>query len=106
MKKHVVQCFGMDLVSVTALQAIPIGGYCLHELRDRNQRSSKEKKRQMSKRTKAASDYPMTTRGSKLASEARKMGNALSDEKRAELLRRGMVKIYGGDPRQTTRSRH
>jgi hypothetical protein len=50
-------------------------------------------------------DYPDHTGGCGHAAEARKQGNSLSDEKREDLFRRGMAMIYGGDARQTTRTR-
>jgi hypothetical protein len=50
--------------------------------------------------------YPEHTEGCKLASEARKAGNSLSNEKRAELFKLGMALIYGGGGKQTFRTRH
>ena len=58
----------------------------------------------MNKPRKQPADYPEHTTGSKLAEEARKMGNTLSDAKRASLFKRGMAMIYGGDAKQTTRT--
>jgi hypothetical protein len=41
-------------------------------------------------------DYPDQTPGSKLATEARKAANGLSETKHEELFKRGMQVIYGG----------
>ena len=52
-------------------------------------------------------DYPDQTPGSKLAAEARKAANSLSEEKRDELFKRGMQVIYGGSgDKETARARH
>lgn len=52
-------------------------------------------------------DYPDQTPGSKLAAEARKAANSLSEEKREELFKRGMQMIYGGSgDKEKARTRH
>ena len=50
-----------------------------------NKRPAKAKKR----------DYPDETIGSKLAAEARKLANSLTDEERAECLEGAKALIYG-----------
>ena len=56
---------------------------------------------------KKSTDYPAQTEGSKLAAEARKAANGLSEQAREELFKRGMQVIYGGSGgKQTARARH
>ena len=43
-------------------------------------------------------DYPEETEGSRLAAKVRKLASKLTPEEEAEHLRRGMAKIYGGQP--------
>jgi hypothetical protein len=51
-------------------------------------------------------DYPEETEGSRLAAKARKMASKLTQEQRRELFRRAMVRIYGGQPKETTLTGH
>ena len=52
-------------------------------------------------------EYPDQTSGSKLAAEARKLGNELTESQREELFKRGMQVIYGGSgDKETARARH
>ena len=51
-------------------------------------------------------DYPEETEGSRLAAKARKLASKLSPEQRRELFRRAMVRIYGGQPKETTLAGH
>ncbi len=56
---------------------------------------------------KKSEDYPEQTSGSKLAAEARKLGNDLSESQREELFKRGMQVIYGGSgDKKTARTGH
>ena len=57
------------------------------------------------KRLKKAKAYPDATLGSKLAAEARKMSNSLSEEQRADYLKRAMAMIYGSSGKKAVRSR-
>jgi len=41
-------------------------------------------------------DYPLVTKGSKLAAKLRKRCNGMSDKEREEHFAAGMVMIYGG----------
>ena len=62
---------------------------------------------QMSKpaQKKKRADYPDETVGSKLAAEARKLGNSLTDEQRDDFLERAKALIYGGrHAKETARS--
>ena len=51
-------------------------------------------------------DYPEETPGSRLAAKARKLANQLTAEEEAEHFRRGMAKIYGGQPKEITGAGH
>lgn len=56
---------------------------------------------------KKAADYPAQTEGGKLAAEARKAANGLSEQQREELFKRGMQVIYGGSGgKKAARARH
>jgi hypothetical protein len=46
-------------------------------------------------------DYPEETNGTRWAAEARKMASKMTAEERAENFRQAMVKIYGGQPKET-----
>jgi hypothetical protein len=59
-----------------------------------------------SQRTKRPSSYPDETTGSKLAAKARKLASKLTPEEEAEHFRRGMAKIYGGQPKEVTGAGH
>jgi hypothetical protein len=43
-------------------------------------------------------EYPEETEGSRLATRIRKLASKLTPEQEAEHFRRGMAKIYGGQP--------
>jgi hypothetical protein len=51
-------------------------------------------------------DYPEHTEGSRLAAKVRKLASKLTPEEEAEYFRRGMAKIYGGQPKENTGARH
>jgi len=52
-------------------------------------------------------DYPEETESDQVAAQVRRRANRLSASQRAEYLRRGMVRIYGGEwPKETTGARH
>ena len=47
------------------------------------------------------------TEGDRIAAEVRRRANKLTPEQRAEYVRRGMVRIYGGQwPKEATRAGH
>jgi hypothetical protein len=66
----------------------------------------KRKKKVGMRANKRSKAYPDQTAGSKLASKVREKANKLSDQKRAELFKRGLSMIYGTPNRQTASSRH
>jgi hypothetical protein len=51
-------------------------------------------------------DYPEETPGSRLAAKARKLASKLTSEEEAEHFRRGMAKIYGGQPKEISGAGH
>jgi hypothetical protein len=51
-------------------------------------------------------DYPEETAGSRLAAKARKLANKLTPVEEAEHFRRGMAKVYGGQPKEITGAGH
>ena len=51
-------------------------------------------------------DYPEETEGSRLAAKVRKLASKLTPEEEAEYFRRGMAKIYGGQPKEITGAGH
>ena len=51
-------------------------------------------------------DYPEETEGSRLAAKVRKLASKLTPEEEAEHFRRGMAKIYGGQPKEITGAGH
>lgn len=51
-------------------------------------------------------DYPAETEGSRLAAKVRRMASKLTPEMEAEHFRRGMAKIYGGQPKEITGAGH
>jgi len=61
-------------------------------------------RRSASKRKKLG--YPEETEGSRLAAKVRKLASKLTPEEEAEHFRRGMAKIYGGQPKEITGARH
>ena len=50
------------------------------------------------------SDYPDETNGTRWAAQARKMAGKLTPEQEAEYFRKAMVKVHGGQPKETTGS--
>ena len=50
--------------------------------------------------------YPEVTEGSRLAAKVRKLAGKLTPEEEAEHFRRGMAKIYGGQPKEITGTGH
>lgn len=51
-------------------------------------------------------DYPDETKGSQIAAAVRKEANRLTTEQRRDLFQRAMVRIYGGQPKETTGAGH
>lgn len=51
-------------------------------------------------------DYPEETEGGRLAAMVRKLASKLTLEEEAEHFRRGMAKIYGGQPKEVTGAGH
>ncbi len=51
-------------------------------------------------------DYPEETPGSRLAAKGRRLASKLTPEEEAEHFRRGMAKIYGGQPKEITGAGH
>ena len=51
-------------------------------------------------------DYPEETEGSRLAAKVRKLASKLTPQEEAENFRRGMARIYGGQPKEITRAGH
>jgi len=51
-------------------------------------------------------DYPEETEGSRLAAKVRKLASKLTPEEEAKYFRRGMAKIYGGQPKEITGTGH
>ena len=51
-------------------------------------------------------DYPEVTEGSRLAAKVRKLASKLTPEEETEHFRRGMAKIYGGQPKEITGAGH
>jgi len=47
-------------------------------------------------------EYPEKTNGTRWAAEARRLTSRMTPEERAEHFRQAMVKIYGGQPKETT----
>ena len=47
-------------------------------------------------------DYPDVTNGTRWAAEARRLASKMTPSERAEHFRQAMVKIYGGQPKETT----
>ena len=47
-------------------------------------------------------DYPDVTNGTRWAAEARRLASKMTAAQRAEHFRQAMVKIYGGQPKETT----
>ncbi len=59
-----------------------------------------------SARKKKKLDYPEVTEGSRLAAKVRKLASKLTPEEEAENFRRGMAKIYGGQPKEISGAGH
>ena len=51
-------------------------------------------------------DYPVETEGSRLAAKVRKLAGKLTPEEEAEHFRRGMAKLYGGQPKEIIGAGH
>jgi hypothetical protein len=51
-------------------------------------------------------DYPPETEGSRLAAKVRRLASRLTPEEEAEHFRRGMARIYGGQPKEITGAGH
>lgn len=51
-------------------------------------------------------DYPEQTDGTRWAAVARKRTSKMTREQRAEIFRRGMVRIYGGQPKEAIGAGH
>lgn len=47
-------------------------------------------------------NYPAETNGTRWAAEGRRLASKMTPAERAEHFRQGMVKIYGGQPKETT----
>ena len=47
-------------------------------------------------------DYPEVTNGTRWAEEARRLASKMTAAERAEHFRQAMVKIYGGQTKETT----
>ena len=47
-------------------------------------------------------NYPEKTNGTRWAAEARRLTSKMTAAERAEHFRQAMVKIYGGEPKETT----
>ena len=47
-------------------------------------------------------DYPDVTNGTRWAAEARRLASKMTAAERTEHFRQAMVKIYGGQPKETT----
>ena len=53
-----------------------------------------------------AKEYPLVTRGSRVAARGRRKANRMTDAQRGEHFRRGMVLIYGGRLAETAVAGH
>ena len=63
--------------------------------------------KQTSVASKKKRDDPQETEGDRIAAQIRRRANRLTPEQRAEYVRRGMVKIYGGQwPEKATGAGH
>jgi len=51
-------------------------------------------------------DYPDETEGSRIAAKTRKLASKLTPEQRREFIRRAMVRIYGGQPKEAALPGH
>ena len=51
-------------------------------------------------------EYSEHTEGSRLAAKVRKMASKLTPEEEAEHFRRGMTRIYGGQPKESAGAGH
>lgn len=61
---------------------------------------------QKSARKRKKIEYPLETQGTRLAAKVRKLANKLTSEQEADHFRRGMAKIYGGQPKESTGTGH
>ena len=55
-------------------------------------------------RRKKTADYPEQTVGSRLAAEARKMSNSMTEQQRADYFKQAVAMIYGASGKKTVRS--
>ena len=51
-------------------------------------------------------DFPEETEGSRLAAKVRRLASKLTPEEEAQHFRRGMAKVYGGQPKEITGAGH
>ena len=58
------------------------------------------------KPSKKSRDYPMTIRAIRAAERGRQMANKLTEEAAEEHFRLGMLRIYGGQPKEAARPGH
>jgi len=58
--------------------------------------------RQPANKAKRKAAYPEETEGSRIAAAVRKETSKLTTEQRRELVKRAMIRIYGGQPKGTT----
>lgn len=63
-------------------------------------------KRQKSSAARQSRDYPLETKGSRIAAEARRETNSLSREERRKLFAEAMMTVYGGRLPETAGARH
>jgi hypothetical protein len=63
-------------------------------------------KRHKSSAAKAPRDYPLQTKGARIAAEARRETNALSREERSKLFAEAMMTVYGSHSPKTSGARH
>jgi hypothetical protein len=57
-------------------------------------------------RKRSKRDYPVETQGSRLAAKIRSLASKLTPEQEAKYFRRGMAKIYGGQPKEISGAGH
>jgi len=51
-------------------------------------------------------DYPEETEGSRLAAKVRRLASKITPEEEEQHFRRGMAKVYGGQPKEITGAGH
>ena len=62
--------------------------------------------RQPTSSVKKKLDYPDQTNGSRIVASVRREASRLTAEQRRDLFKRAMVRIYGGQPKETTGAGH